>query len=177
LAIWLPRVSLPIKSTATRKPTASIEPRAPIQVYPTPPFPRESFGTSLGPRHKAILYVPSSPASILQGWFSLHTPTHWPTQVPAPTPMLWPTQVPAPTPTLRPSQVCTSVSLLIFDYFPTLIMLPQGCEDPLILTMDRPLCLRLTGTPTPPKCRLGANIVPITTNTALLQPQGNFLCI
>ena len=56
---------------------------------------------------------------------------------------------------------CASVSLLIFDYFPTLTMLPQGCEDPLALTMDRPLCLRLTGTPTPPKCRPGANMAPI----------------
>jgi hypothetical protein len=32
------------------------------------------------------------------------------------------------------------------------------CEDPLILTTDRLLCLRLTGTPTLPKCRPGANM-------------------
>ncbi len=36
------------------------------------------------------------------------------------------------------------------SYFTTSWMLQQGCEEPLILTTDRPLCLRLTGTPTPP---------------------------
>jgi hypothetical protein len=29
-------------------------------------------------------------------------------------------------------------SLFIFDYFPTLWMLPQGCVDPYVQTMDRP---------------------------------------
>jgi hypothetical protein len=106
---------------ATRKPRASIKPRAPIQVYRTPPFPRVSFETSLWPCHKAVHYAPSSLASMLQGWCSLHTPMHWPTQVSTSTPMLW------------PSQVCVSVSLLIISIFGLKSMLLlQVCVDPRI---------------------------------------------
>ncbi len=75
-----------------------------------------------------------------------HAPAHTSTRTYAHAPAL---------PVLR---VCVPIN---FDYFPTLTMLPQGCEDLLILTTDRPLCLRLTGMPTPPKCRPGANMAPI----------------
>ncbi len=49
-------------------------------------------------------------------------------------------------------------------------MLPQGCEDPQVQAMARPLLPGSHATPTPPKCRPGAHQAPINNLSILLPP-------
>ena len=107
---------------------------------------------------------------------------HWPTQVPSPMPTRWPKPIPSGVSRrvgtqylplrqiIGPQVFPLGFSLFIFEYFPKLLMLPQGCVDPQVQDDGQTITTWLIFTPTPPKCRLRANMAPIN-NTCIYYHQ------